>query len=74
MSQHDGKTEIRFEVPSQDLATVDGYCNATGKSRTDVLRLMVAEWTEKKRHEATVICRVAGINPFASESNRSHQP
>jgi hypothetical protein len=67
---HDGKTELRFELPTQDLATVDGYCNATGKSRTDVLRGMVAEWAEKKRHEATVICRVTGINPFTPESTR----
>ena len=70
MSQHEGKTELRFELPTQDLATVDGYCNATGKSRTDVLRVIVGQWTEKKRHEATVICRVTGINPFTPDTTR----
>lgn len=69
---HEGKTELRVEVPTIDLATIDGHCNATGKSRTDLVRVILGEWSEAKRHEAMVICRVAGINPFASDTHRSN--
>ena len=64
------KAEIRFEAPSLDLAVLDGYCNATGKTRTDVMRALLGEWSRDRLHEATVICRVAGVNPMASEGDR----
>lgn len=64
------KAEIRFEAHSLDLAVLDGYCNATGKTRTDVMRALLGEWSRDRLHEATVICRVAGVNPNASEGDR----
>lgn len=64
------RAEIRFEAPSLDLAVLDGYCNATGKTRTDVLRTLLNEWSRDRLHEATLICRVAGVNPMASEGDR----
>lgn len=66
----DGKTELRVELVPDELTVLDGYVNATGKSRTDVLRQMLAEWSAKKLHESIVVCRVAGINPFAPDSDR----
>lgn len=63
--------EIRIEVPDDELAILDGYCAARGNGRTDVFRKLLKEWSEAKRHEAIMICRVAGINPVASESDRS---
>lgn len=67
---HDGKTELRVEVPVDDIRVLDGYCTATGKSRTDVMREMLAAWSFQRVHEATLICRVAGVNPFESEGGR----
>lgn len=63
-------TEVRFEIDRDALAVLDGYCQATGKSRVDVMRSLLAEWSDKKLHEATLICRVAGVNPAAPESHR----
>jgi hypothetical protein len=67
----DGKTEVRVEVPIDELRVLDGYCSGTGKHRTDVIREMLAEWSAKKRHEVIILCRVAGINPFEPESGRN---
>lgn len=70
MSQHDGKTEIRFELPVGEVGVLDGYVQATGKSRADVLRAILGDWSRDRLHESTLICRVAGVNPFASEDAR----
>ena len=63
--------EIRVEIPNDELAVLDGYCSATGGSRTDVMRELLAAWAERKLHEATIILRVAGRTPIGSESGRS---
>jgi hypothetical protein len=64
------RTEIRFEAVTAELAVMDGYCAATGKTRTDVLRALLADWSRERLHEATLICRVAGVNPMAPDSGR----
>lgn len=64
------KTELRIEIDMDALRILDGYVNATGKSRTDVVRSLILEWTERKLHEAIVICRVAGVNPASPEADR----
>ncbi len=64
--------EIRVEVPNDELAVLDGYCSATGKNRTDVIRSLLHQWADRKFHEATIILRVAGHNPVAQETGRSH--
>ena len=33
--------EIRFELPAADVSVLDGYCSATGKSRTDIMRAIL---------------------------------
>jgi hypothetical protein len=57
------KTEIRFEVEHSAVAVLDGYCSATGRGRTDVMKMLLKDWSDKKLHEATLIMRVAGGNP-----------
>jgi hypothetical protein len=66
----DRTTELRLELPVDEVAVLDGYCQATGKSRTNVMRGLLADWSEKKFHEATVILRVAGRNPTKPEGGR----
>ncbi len=66
----DRTTELRFELPVSDLAVVDGYCNGTGKDRTKVVKEIIAAWSKEKLHVATVICRVAGVNPMLSDKGR----
>lgn len=65
------KTEIRFETDAEDVAVLDGYCAATGRARTEVLRELLAKWSEARIHEATIILRVAGRIPTLPESDRS---
>ncbi len=65
------KTELRCEMPSHELTVLDGVCNGEDRSRTDVVREILAEWSAKKLHAATVICRVAGVNPMVSDRARS---
>lgn len=62
--------EVRFEMPLDDLAVLDGYCSATGKARTDVIKMLLAEWSERKLHEATIVLRVAARTPTRPESSR----
>lgn len=63
-------TELRFEMPVSELAVIDGYCNGTGKDRTKVVKEIIAAWSKEKLHVATVICRVAGVNPMDADSSR----
>ena len=62
--------ELRLDMPREDLAVLDGYCTATGRSRADVVRELLGKWSSDKAHEAMLICRVAGINPHEAEEGR----
>ena len=66
----DRTIEIRYECPASEMVILDGYCQATGKSRSQVLRRLVAEFAAAKVHEATVLCRVARINPLEPDGPR----
>jgi hypothetical protein len=66
-------TEFRIEIPVDELAVLDGYCSATGKTRTGVIRSLLGIWAKDKAHEAMMICRVAGINPTSPDSSRLGQ-
>lgn len=61
--------EIRFTVDASAVAVLDGYCQATGKDRTTVIRELLEKWSAETLHVSTLVCRVAGRNPFASEGN-----
>ena len=65
------KTEVRFEIDAEDLAVLDGYCIGTGKHRTEVLKELLKEWSDKQLHVSIMVCRVAQVNPAASETHRS---
>ena len=65
------KTEVRFEVESEELSVIDGFCSATDKCRTEIIKSILSEWSEKKLHESILVCRVAGVNPMASDTHRS---
>lgn len=65
-----GLTEIRFQLPAEEVSVLDGYCSARGGDRTAVYRQILKEWSDQKKHEAVSICRVAGVNPFETESGR----
>jgi hypothetical protein len=67
----DGKSELRCDIPKDELSVLDGFCNGTDRSRTDVIREILAEWSGKKLREATVICRVAGVNPIGLDMDRA---
>jgi len=72
MSTH--QSEIRFELPRDELAVLDGFVQATGKSRGEVMRELLREWSDQKKHEAILICRTAGINPAGPEEGRHAPP
>lgn len=64
-------SEIRFELSDEILQVLDGYCNATGRNRTDVIREHMKGWADQKLHEAIVIMRTTGINPHSPDTSRS---
>lgn len=66
------RVELRLELDPADLAVIDGFVNATGGSRTDVVRQLIRDWSSKKINEAIVICRVAGVNPTDPETGRGY--
>ena len=64
--------EIRFMTEdANDLAVLDGHCQHTGESRTDVMRMLLHKWAESELHRSILICRTTGRNPFAPDSNRT---
>lgn len=67
------RTEIRFEVEAQELSVIDGYCSGTGKCRSEVIRFILSEWSKNQLHIATLVCRVAGVNPLPSDSGRNKE-
>lgn len=62
--------EIRFDIPDDMASILDGFCQASGKSRKDIGLELFGAWAAQRRHEAIVICRVAGINPLVSATHR----
>lgn len=62
--------EVRFEAKAETVAVLDAYCSAAGKCRTAFINDLLESWDCKKLHEATLICRVAGVNPTTPDSNR----
>lgn len=69
-SRSRSSTELRFEIPDDQLSVIDAVASASNTNRTAVVREILSDWTEKKLHEATLIVRVAGVNPMVSERRR----
>jgi hypothetical protein len=66
----DDEIEVRFECMKSETSVLEAYVQGSGRSRKEVMREMLKAWSDKKRHEWTVGCRIAGINPFAPQSDR----
>lgn len=64
-------TEISFEIPAEEAAVIDGYSNAKGIKRTQVLRQILKEWSEEQHRVAIMICRVAGCKPEDTGAHRN---
>lgn len=64
------RTELRVELPAEELAVLDGWCSGRGEDRTKVIRRILREWSVRELHAATVLLRVAGRNPTTSEPGR----
>jgi hypothetical protein len=70
MATASGNTELRVELPTDEVSVLDGYCAGTHQDRSKVLRRIIREWSQAKLHEATLVCRVAGVNPTSPEGDR----
>lgn len=64
-------TEISFEVPAEEASVIDGYCQAKGIKRTQVMRQLLKDWSAEQHHVAIMICRVAGGKPDATGAGRN---
>ena len=64
------RNEISFEVTADEVAVLDGYCQAKGIKRPVVMRRLLKEWSEEKLHESIFVCRVTGVNPTDPEPVR----
>lgn len=56
---------VEFVVEAGDYAVLDGYLKGSGRTKTDVLREILKEWSQKKHRESIYVVRVAGDNPDA---------
>jgi hypothetical protein len=65
-----GTVELRVDVDAEDMAVLDAYNMATGTSRKDVIVKLLRQWSDRKRHEATVIVNVTRVIPTLSETDR----
>jgi len=68
-----GDVELRFWCPREIVDVLDAVVMARGGQsanvhRGTVLTEIAAKWAEEKRHEASLIHRVAGCNPTDSET------
>ena len=60
--------ELRGNVPKKLLQMIDALMQAGGyDNRMDVVVPVMQDYVDKKLHEATMLCRMAGVNPFESE-------
>jgi hypothetical protein len=67
--------ELRGEISAEDVSVIDAVVQATpGSSRMSILRQIVAEWVDRKCHEATLISRVRRGNGNAPEVVRMRRP
>lgn len=64
--------ELRGEILREHMDVVDAVVQATpGASRMSIVRAIVAEWVERKCHEASLIQRVRRGNGNGPEADRN---
>lgn len=70
---NDHLVELRGEVLREHVDVLDAVVQATpGASRMSVLRWILGDWVDAKRHEATLVLRVCPGKGSGTESDRSH--
>ena len=68
---NDPFVELRGEVLREHVDVLDAVAHATpGASRMTILRAVLGEWVDRKRHESMLIQRVTGGNGNAPEAHR----
>ncbi len=63
--------ELRGEILRDHVDVIDAVATAKGSNRMAVLRAIVADWVDRKTHEAMLIQRVTKGNGTAPESDRN---
>ncbi|MEW6169349.1 MAG: hypothetical protein AB1651_16895 [Pseudomonadota bacterium] len=64
--------ELLGEVLREHVDVLDAVAMATpGANRMTILRQVLGEWVERKRHEAMLIARVSPGNGNAPEAGRN---
>lgn len=65
-------TELRIDVPVDDLAVLDACVQAdSSSSRASIVRKLIREFSEREIHRSTMVCRAKRINPLAQDPSRS---
>lgn len=63
-------TELRLDIPKWVMGVIDaeGIVRGSASSRKEVVNEILASWAERKVHEATVVLRLANVNPVPLDS------
>jgi hypothetical protein len=61
--------ELRVNVTRRMLELVDACAHSEGKGRTEFITELLQPEIERRLHAATLLCRMAGINPTAPDRN-----
>jgi hypothetical protein len=64
--------ELRQFCPRDTLNVLDAVSMARNITRTELVNEILGNWAAGERHRASLIQRVAGINPAASEPVGGH--
>jgi hypothetical protein len=62
--------EVRLDIEEDDLAVLDGYVSATGSNRSKVIGELIKKFSAEQLHIATIVCRMARVNPLAVAPER----
>lgn len=62
--------ELRGDCPGSIVQVLDAVSLARGISRTALVNEVLGRWADKVRHEASLVARIAGLNPPQPEAER----
>ena len=63
-------TELRLDIPKWVMGVIDaeGIVRGSASSRKEVVNEILSVWAERKVHDATVVLRLANVNPAPVDS------
>lgn len=63
-------TELRLDIPKWVMGVIDaeGIVRGSASSRKEVVNEILSVWAERKVHDATVVLRLANVNPTPVDS------